>query len=162
MIVVSDATPLNVLARVGLVESLPLLFGQVIIPPAVRDELTSPTTPPAAREWMNSAPSWLEVRCPVERDTGPRPGRGERQAIALAKELKADRLLVDDDKARKQAEREGIKPIGTLGILLILAAKGLCDIDKALDSLPQDFRVAPDLLKSVREQGRGFRPESLS
>jgi predicted nucleic acid-binding protein len=157
MIVVSDATPLNVLARIGLIESLPLLYGQVIIPPAVRDELTKETTPQVVRDWVNSAPRWLEVRSPTEQDTGDRPGRGERQAIALAKELKADRLLVDDDKARKRAEREGIKPIGTLGILLVFAAKGLCNLDKALDSLPHDFRVAPDLLKSVREQGRKLK-----
>ena len=42
MIVVSDATPLNVLARIGLIEGLAALFGTVFIPPAVRDELVQP------------------------------------------------------------------------------------------------------------------------
>jgi predicted nucleic acid-binding protein len=45
MIVVSDASPLNVLIRLNCVDLLAELFGSVLIPTAVEAELTHPRTP---------------------------------------------------------------------------------------------------------------------
>jgi uncharacterized protein len=50
---------------------------------------------------------------------------GEAEAIQLAKELRADRLLIDDFKGRQLAAREGVKVIGVLGILLLAKEKRL-------------------------------------
>ncbi len=154
MIVVSDATPLNVLARIGLVDSLATLYGKVIIPPAVRDELTRASTPAVVRDWIESSPAWLEVRTPKVQDEGGRAGKGERQAIALAQELKADRLLADDAKARRHAEQAGIKTIGTLGLLELFSARGFCKLDVVLAHLPEDFRLAPALIEAALERHR--------
>ena len=154
MIVVSDATPLNVLARIGLVDSLATLYGKVIIPPAVRDELTRDSTPEAVRDWIKSSPVWLEVRTPTVQDEGGRAGKGERQAIALARELKADRLLADDAKARRNAEQAGIKTIGTLGLLELFSSRGLCRLEVVLTHLPEDFRLAPALIEAALERYR--------
>ena len=157
MIVVSDATPLNVLARIGLIDFLATLYGRVIIPPAVRDELTRDSTPQTVRDWLASAPVWLEVKAPTVQDEGRRAGKGERQAIALAKELRAERLLADDAKARQQAERAGIKTIGTLGLLEAFSARGFCPLDQALARLPEDFRLAPPLIEAALERYRRQR-----
>ena len=51
MLVVSDATPLNILVRSELVHVLPALFETIVIPPAVHRELCHPSTPPVVREW---------------------------------------------------------------------------------------------------------------
>jgi len=45
MLVVSDATPFNILIRAELSHLLPTLFGRVVVPPAVQRELTHPSTP---------------------------------------------------------------------------------------------------------------------
>lgn len=154
MIVVSDATPLNVLARLGLVERLPLLYGKVFIPPAVRDELNRPSTPPPVRDWLRAAPSWLIVQAPSTPDSGPQAGKGEREALALAKELKADRILADDGKARRIAAQNGIRTIGTLGLLELFSAKGFCSLPETLDRLPKDFRIAQALLDAALKRDR--------
>lgn len=56
MIVVSDASPLNVLVRIGMIGILPELFSTVIMPRAVAEELRHPNTPPAVREWRATVP----------------------------------------------------------------------------------------------------------
>ncbi len=84
MIVVSDATPLNVFVRIGQVEVLPRLFGTVVIPPAVEDELSRPATPADVRAWVATRPPWLQVRIPTGTDDPSLPRhRGEREAIQL-------------------------------------------------------------------------------
>jgi uncharacterized protein len=59
MIVVSDASPLNVLVRIGLVEILHALFGSVIIPPAVASELLHSATPQTVLNWLAERPAWV-------------------------------------------------------------------------------------------------------
>lgn len=104
MIVISDATPLNVLVRMNLAETLPALSGRILIPPAVQAELTRDATPDQVRRWMAAPPNWLVVQAPRQAGHGPDKGRGERDAVQLAKELGADRVLADDGKARGAAK----------------------------------------------------------
>jgi predicted nucleic acid-binding protein len=105
MIVVSDATPLHYLILIGQDKLLPALFDRVVVPRAVFDELRRDRTPEAVKAWIRSAPSWFEVRH-VAADPGPPPrrlGKGEWEAIAIAEELKADLLLIDDQDGRREA-----------------------------------------------------------
>jgi predicted nucleic acid-binding protein len=48
----------------------------------------------------------------------PRPGDGEWEALALAIQLRADWIILDDLPARRAAEANGLNVIGTLGTLL--------------------------------------------
>jgi len=67
---------------------------------------------------------------------------GEAEAIQLAKELRADRILIDDFKGRQLAAREGLKVIGVLGVLLLAKDKGLIKTLRPLiDRLKQDANV---------------------
>ena len=50
MIVVSDTSPLCYLLLIDLIEVLPQLFGRVIIPQTVRDELLAPAAPQVVRQ----------------------------------------------------------------------------------------------------------------
>ena len=112
MIVVSDTSPLTALLTVGELEILLKLFAEVVIPEAVRDELL--------RSHLH-LPTWLRVESVKDRGRTSRYSQtvdaGEAEAIELAKELHADRLLIDERKGRRLAIQEGIAVIGLLGVL---------------------------------------------
>ena len=155
MIVIADTTPLNCLVLIEETDMLPRLFGRVLIPPAVLGELQDPETPELVRSWLANAPTWLEAR-PLR--SAPDPmldylDAGEREAIALAEELKADQILLDEIDARHEAARRKLPFIGTLGILRRAAQLGLTDLASALNRLRQTtFYVDPELIQSLLEE----------
>jgi predicted nucleic acid-binding protein len=61
VIVVADTTPLQYLILIQHEYILPALYGRVVVPPAVIAELSRAETPQPVREWLHSAPEWLEV-----------------------------------------------------------------------------------------------------
>lgn len=151
MIVVSDTTPINILAQIGLIDLLPQLFGTVVITPGVVAELAHPSTPAIVKAAIAGPPSWISVRAPAEILTTPLPnGIGEREAISLAVELHADLLLADDKQARKAAQRLGMTVTGTLGVLGIAARQGLVDFAESIAKLRRtNFQVSEELLEAV-------------
>jgi predicted nucleic acid-binding protein len=98
MIVIADTSPFNYLIQIGQINILESLFVRVLIPRAVCEELSQPYTPEPVRSWIAHPPAWLEIRA-SRGISDPRLSRlrpGEREAILLAEELGADRLLLDD------------------------------------------------------------------
>jgi predicted nucleic acid-binding protein len=149
MIVVSDTSPLNYLVLIEAVEILPKLFGRVVVPQAVVDELTATGAPDAVRVWIENPPRWLEVRIPQLPDTSLALGRGERDAICMAVELSA-LCLLDDRKARREAERRGVKVAGLLAILAEAKDRGLIDADEIVERLAKtSFRASRALIAAV-------------
>ncbi len=146
-----------VIADTGIreIDLLPQLFGQVLIPPAVFDELNDPLTPDSVRTWLANASSWLQVR-PLQ--SQPDPGLdylddGEREAITLAEELKADHLLLDETDARKEAARRKLSFIGTLGILREAAERNLISLPSALARLRKTtFYADPALIQFLLDE----------
>ena len=68
--------------------------------------------------------------------------RGELEAIALAKELKADALLIDDRYGREEAVRQELPIVGTLAELAKAADAELIDLPNVVARLRQtNFRV---------------------
>jgi uncharacterized protein len=129
MIVVSDTSPLTALLTIGQSDLLIKLFGEVVIPPAVKSELLR-THP--------DLPAWLRVQS--LRDDAKAAfyarsvDRGEAEAIALAVELHANHLLIDERKGRRLAQQQGLPVLGLLGVVLlakrarlILSARELLD-----------------------------------
>ena len=119
-VVVSDTSPIQALANVGLLHVLPRIFGQVMVPPAVVAEL--------AKARLGSSPVLVDqmpfiiVRAPSDAAMVDRLRLelhpGEAEAIALAVELGVDSLLIDELDGRAVASRYGIRTIGAMGILL--------------------------------------------
>jgi predicted nucleic acid-binding protein len=127
MIVVSDTSPLTALLTVNESEILPQLFAEVIVPRAVWEEL---------RRSHDALPDWLKMREVSDTEETIRLAglvdRGEAEAIELAKELHADRLLIDERKGRKLAADEGVPVIGLLGVVLLAKRRGLVQSARVL------------------------------
>jgi len=151
MTVVSDTSPLNYLILTGLDEILHELFGRVLLPGTVFDELCSSGAPEKVRAWISAPPEWIEIhRLP---SLGPELAHldpGEREAIALAGQIGPSLLLLDEAKARDAATQRGLHVVGTLGLLDRAAAAGLIDLHDALARLRRTtFRASPKLLEGL-------------
>ena len=161
MIIVADTTPIHYLILIGEIEVLKELFGRVIIPQAVFDELHRDRTPPLVRGWMDSAPAWLEVKSASLSltDVAKSLGKGEREAIALAMELKVDALLLDDKRAKNEARRRNIPVITILNILETAAERGWLELPDAVARLRQtNFYLPPeDVIEEVLERDRQIK-----
>lgn len=152
MIVVSDASPLISLAATGYLEILKQLYEQVIIPEAVSQEITgsTPDLPGASEvqtlEWIIAQSVQDHV---VVRALQGELDAGEAEAIALAVELQADLLLIDERRARVVATRLGLNVVG---VLVEAKHKSLIPhLKPILDELitRAGFRVSPQLYERV-------------
>lgn len=154
MTVISDTSPLNYLVLIGLQDTLPALFGQVLIPEAVRHELCSPAAPQPVKDFVHSWPSWLDCRSvsqvpPALQNLDP----GEQEAIALAQSVGASLVLLDEKKGRRVARDLGLSVSGTLGVLDLAARRGLMDLEDALKRLERtSFRTTQRLLRRIQEK----------
>ena len=138
MIVVADSGPLRYLLVIGHIDTLPRMFERVLIPAAVREELTHRRTPAAVRSWMESPPSWLEVRPPL---------------AMIDDSVQALDEGVDDEAGRALATRLGLEVVGTIGILQRAANRGLLDLRIAISALlATNFRISPTLRRTIVEQ----------
>ena len=155
MIVVADTSPINYLVLIGHIDVLPVFYERILIPPTVWSELQDASTPGLVQDWLSHPPTWIEKR------TLSRPpddsldflDTGEREAIALAEEVGADRLIVDETLAREAAQRRKLSVIGTLGILRNAARSNLLALPDALSKLQEtNFYVSPDLILSLLEE----------
>jgi predicted nucleic acid-binding protein len=138
MIVVADTTPLRYLVFIGQEGVLRRIFGRVFVPPEVlRVELQGVKTPEIVRRWAQSIPSWIIEKAPslIDPTLPAKLHKGEIEAISLAQELKAERILIDDWDARKVARDRGFLIAGTLAILEEGAVRDLLDIEQALGKL---------------------------
>ncbi len=136
-----DSTCLIGLERAGLLFLLPALFEPLLIPPKVQEEFG------VQREW------WI-VRAPANIAAVETARRvvddGEAEAIVLAQE-QGWRLIIDDKKARAYARQQGVRVIGTLGVLLKAKQEGLIPVVKPLIERLQatGFRITPALQREA-------------
>ncbi len=116
MRVVSNTSPLVAYAHARLLWVLRDLFGEILIPAAVRDEIAAKSESTSAREIVAAA--WIQHRA---LSGAPSPGPldpGEADAIALAQEVRADLLLLDDMAGPIAATRAGLAILGSVEVLL--------------------------------------------
>jgi predicted nucleic acid-binding protein len=147
MLVISDSSPLIALLNIKHVDVLSNLFGRVVIPPAVADELSSDARPQAIRDFIASPPAWLQVEHPKSIETIPGLHLGEIEAISLAIELNADLVLIDERKAYAEAKARNLNAIGTVRILERAAAENMLDLKDAFEQLMKtDFWISRSLL----------------
>lgn len=153
--IVSDSGPIIAFSKIGRLDILRLLFGRVLIPDAVHDEVVvrgmgRPGADAVARS------SWIERRAPMNVDVmSELPKRihtGEREAIALAYELGMP-LLIDERRGRQAAGNIGVAVIGILGVLAEARREEIVEdiaplVQTILDS---GYWVSPEVVKAFLE-----------
>ena len=139
--VVVNSTPLVAFWSIGRLDILRALFGEIVIPAAVREEFLS--TEKELRRQVLRDEAWIWV---VKLENPNRTGafsnldQGEAEVLALAEELGASLVLIDERKARRYAERLKLPLSGTLGVVLLAKEEGI-------------VASAAPLLRSIQKAG---------
>jgi len=162
-IVVADTGPLIALGRVECLKLLHDLYQDVLIPPAVRDELHLGSERPGARQSAEALEQgWLQVQ---ELSAGSAQALsdlmlvldpGEAEAILLAEEMNCKFLLIDERKGRAIANRRGVPVVGIAGVLLAAKKRGLIDaVMPILQNMEQaGYRMSAGLTKEIARLAR--------
>ena len=124
MIIVSDTSTITNLLQISRLDILKSLYGNIVIPPGVRRELYRIEGQKTAIEKLD----WIITEYPHDQQLIAELLEdlelGESEAIALAVELDAEYLIIDEYKGRAIAEKRGIKIVGLLGILIAAKTGG--------------------------------------
>ncbi len=151
MPVVSNTSPISNLAISGRLDLLHEQLGEVLIPPAVETELLRHPLPKSLQRITAAIESG---RIRVEQLPRPVPEHltaldpGESEALALALEIKASRIVIDESLARRHAARLGLAHVGILGLLRHARRTG------QIDSLAEE-------ISKLRAEARFFVSQSL-
>lgn len=146
--VISNTSCLIVLQKIDELDLLHKVYGKIV------------TTPQVIAELGIDTPDWIEIKSVSD----PREQQilelivdeGEASAIALAMEYQESLLILDDYKARKIAEKSGLRITGTIGVIIKAKKRGIIDsvrfyLDKISDT---DFRITKELInKALKEAG---------
>jgi len=145
--VICHTAPLQYLHPVGLLDLLPRLATQILVPQAVVDELAVGRARGLKLPDPNSLP-WMTVRRPTGAPTmpvTPELGQGELEVLALGLATTGAIAILDDPRARQMADKLGIRVRGTLGLLTDARRAGFVPaVAPLLDQLQAvGFRLAP-------------------
>ncbi|MDZ4286982.1 MAG: DUF3368 domain-containing protein [Prosthecobacter sp.] len=159
-LIISNTTPLINFAAIGRMDVLQALFGNLVIPPAVRNELEAKSIlfPNSAR--IHDLPN-ISIKAPADRllvgSLAARVHGGEAECLAL--EHPGSLVLLDDLAARELAATNGILFTGTLGCVARAKQRGLFPaIEPVLDDLRTKARfwisdrLAEHVLRSAGER----------
>ena len=158
MIVVADASPLIFLAKLTQLDLVPrLLSDDIRMPRLVYREVMLPGIDPIERDLLQS----FLANCTIEAVPRPRSfasamNAADNAALTLAVRNKATVLLCDERVTRIMAQGEGIRPLGTLGVLLQAMRTGLLtrsETRRMVDLLvgTRGFRIGIELYQAVLE-----------
>ena len=166
--IVTDASPLIVMAKLQRLQLLNDLHGDVLIGPAVKRETVDAGRIVSAWgvEQIEAAleRGWLRMMLLTAEESGVMRrltrssglGSGEAESIALAG-VRRLRLIVDDKQARSVAAAAGIEHVGTAGILLEAYLRGRYDMDgleAALGDLSRVLWLSPAVVAEVLRLAR--------
>ena len=144
-IIVSDTSCLIILHKISKLDLLKSLFGEIAI------------TKTIASEFGKEIPNFIKIENPKEKKYKKvlelLLDSGEASAIALSLEKDDSLLILDDAKARREAEQLNLNYTGTLGILIIAKKKGLINsITEIIEEIRKtDFRISEAFIKAAKK-----------
>lgn len=152
MILVADSSALICLAVCDSLNLLENLFSEVKVPRAVYAEVSKKSKREAETLARYLADKIIDIE--IDKNIIIREGTieiGELEAMTLYKQIKADRLLIDDGRARKIAGINNIKIVGSLGVLLLGKEKGhIREIKSKIELIKEsDIFLSKDLIANA-------------
>lgn len=135
ILIVADTGPVNYLIQIGSIGLLARLAEKTVLPASVHAELLHRAAPDAVRAWAGAPPPWVEIRTATQTIAAEEVSVADREAIALAKELGAAILLMDDRERRRCAAALGVPTMGTVGILEVAAGRDLVSLPVMLEKI---------------------------
>ncbi len=161
MIVVSNTSPIFYLSTIGQLDLLRQLYDEIVIPNTVFQEITNVGNTDVSATVVPTL-NWIKIQSTTDltlvNTLSHELDPGEAEAIALAVELDADRLLIDERLGRNAAIRLGLKVTGVLGILIAAKRKNLIqEVKPLLDTLIKqvgfwiDEQLYTEILQAVDE-----------
>jgi len=147
-IIISDTSCLIILNKIGELDLLQKVYGQIT------------TTVEIAAEFGDPLPDWIEVVIVKEKDKQRllemQIDKGESSAIALALEYSDSLLILDDNKARKIASQLNLSYTGTFGVIIKAKLQGIIpSVIPYLDRIKQtDFRITDDVLRQILKEAK--------
>lgn len=154
MIVISDTSAISNLLLINEIDILRLTFSRITIPNAVYNEICKVESHRVALTHLD----WIEIRDLTDRRLFntllEKLDVGEAEAIALAVELQADFLLIDEAHGRSVAEALGLEITGILGVLVRAKDAGhIAEVRPLIDQLltNADFWMTQAVIDTVLE-----------
>jgi len=161
-VVVSNASPLDFLAKIGRLDILKAFTDKVIIPKQVYAEIVERAAAqgfPSANVLQREVDGgWIEMMEPPDDDLMLQLSRvrgihlGEAQAIRLAKAEGIKMILMDDRLGADLAEVEGLQPMGTLALLIHACVENYVDFSEFMECLSKLEAMGFWLRPTVRER----------
>jgi len=127
----------------------------VYAPSGVVEELKHSGSPEPVRQWASYPPEWLTIQEPTKLEPLPWLAPVKVAAIALAGELRADAVLIDEKAGRKAARERGLQVVGTLGVLNRATHLELVDLPQSIEQLKAtNFHVQEALIEDMLREDR--------
>jgi predicted nucleic acid-binding protein len=142
-IVVTDASCFITLEKIDGLQLLNALYKQVI------------TTPEIAAEYGKRLPDWVDVKAVLDRELlytyAETVDIGEASAMALAVEIHADLLIIDDAEGRRFAKKLELNITGTVGVILSAKLNSIIPTVKPyiIKIQQTNFRISEWLISQV-------------
>ncbi|MGM0411444.1 MAG: DUF3368 domain-containing protein [Bacillota bacterium] len=137
--IISNTSCLIVLDNIGMLDILKELYGKIF------------TTNEVSEEFGKSIPDWIEVKTLsdlkyfnlMKNFVDP----GEASTIALSVEMDDNKIILDDLKARKLAQKLNIEITGTIGVLIKARQKDIVKSSSSVMNKLKDegFRISEEL-----------------
>ena len=151
--VVVNSTPLIILGNIDGLKILQELYGEIIIPRAVFEEVTNKDDD--AKLKLSQNLSWIKVLEVQDKSNRKmyqaKLHDGEVEVMMLSNEISADLLIIDDNAAKKTAKFLGFTVTGTLGVILKAKFEGIVPQVKPIvdEMLRQGFYISSKLIETI-------------
>lgn len=154
-VIVSDTSTISNLIVIGKLSLLNGIYQNILIPPAVHAEIIALEKSGIKLDQFRNS-TWIEIAYPQQKSIQlilPYSlDLGETEAIALAYEMKADILVIDEIEGRSVAKELGITTTGLIGVLIRAKETGIISsIKDILDELRDKagFWISENLYQTV-------------
>lgn len=153
---VINTSPWISLSLCGQTDLLNNLYENVLIPPAVKQEIIAGGKTQVGVKELESA-TWLqvmEIKDSTKVSLLHELDRGEAEVIILAQEQKVAEVIIDEKVARMQARILGLRVVGTLSLLLRAKKRGFIHEIRPLINkiLEEGIYIHEDIVRGIVQE----------